>query len=177
MWIILCAILLLFLLVFINRKKEGFNSSQLLDIYTVLTDDSTTSDEKIKILAEPSFVINDSVIQNIVNSEMFSNNDKIIKIYGYLDELIDKRNNKPEYIDNERIIEFDIFFTILKIIQSTDFDTDNEKILEIKKLGFIDDAFDAIINSDIPDSLKIINTDLPKQPSLQNLINEIIYPV
>ena len=32
-------------------------------------------------------------------------------------------------------------------------------------------------NSTLSDSLKIINTEDPKQPSLQNLINEIIYPV
>jgi hypothetical protein len=178
MWIILFAILLLFLLVFMNGKREGFNSSQLLDIYKVLTDDTTGNDEKIKLLADPSFTINDSAVENIVKSEMFSDNEKIIKIYAYLDELIDKRNDKLPYANNDKQIEFDHFFHILKIIQSSDYDDDTEKILEIKKLGLIDTAFDAVTNNNnITDSLKIINADNPKQPSLQKLINEIIYPV
>jgi len=178
MWIILCAILLLGLLVFMNRTREGFNSSQLLDIYKILTDDETGNDEKIKLLADPSFTINDSAIENIVKSEMFSDNEKIVKIYAYLDEIIDKRNDKPTYANNNKQIEFDHFFHILKIIQSSEYDNDTERILEIKKLGLIDTAFDAVINNAaISDSLKIINEEDPKQPSLQNLINEIIYPV
>ena len=118
-----------------------------------------------------------TAIQNIVKAETFSNNEKLIKINAYFDELIDKRNEKPQYANNKVFIDFDKFFAILKIMQSTEFDNDTEKILEIKKLGLIDDAFDAIIINDMSDSLKLINTDNPKQPSLQNLINEIIYPI
>jgi hypothetical protein len=164
-------------LIFINRKREGFNTSQLLSIHSIISNDATDGDEKIKLLASPSFTINDSAIENIVNSEMFSNNEKILKIYAYFDELIDKRNEKPAYVENERIISFDNLFYVIKILQSTEFDEDTERILEIKKIGLIDDAFDAILNSDVSDSLKIINTESPNEPSLQNLINEIIYPV
>ena len=177
MWIILFAILLLGVLIFVNRKREGFNSSQLSEIHKILTDDTTDGDEKIKLLADPSFTINDSAIQNIVKAETFSNNEKLIKINAYFDELIDKRNEKPQYANNKVFIDFDKFFAILKIMQSTEFDNDTEKILEIKKLGLIDDAFDAIIINDMSDSLKLINTDNPKQPALQNLINEIISPI
>jgi len=176
MWIILFAILLLGILIFINRKREGFNTTQLLSIYTIITDDTTDGDEKIKLLADPSFTINDSVIENIVKSEVFSNNEKILKLYAYFDELIDKRNEKPAYVENERIIAFDNLFYIIKILQSTELEA-SEQILEIKKLGLIDDAFDAVLNSDMSDTLKIINVDDSKQPSLQNLINEIVYPV
>jgi hypothetical protein len=178
MWLVLLAIILLGVLVFINRKREGFNTSQLLTIYNILMDDTTSGDEKIASLSDTSLVINDSALENIIKSPSFSNNEKIIKIHEYFDQLIDKRNNNPKYIDNDENIDYENFFKVLKIVQSVDYDNDTEKILEIKKLGEIDDAFSEILNNPIlSDSLKIINTDDTTQPSIQNLINEIIYPV
>lgn len=177
MWIILFAFLLLFLLVFMNTKREGFNTAQLLNIYNILTDKSTTGSEKIKRLEDPSVIINDSIIQNILKSTSFSDNEKLIKIFEYFDELIDKRNKKKTYKRNKIFINFDNLFNIIKIVQSSDFDTETEKILEIKKLGLIDDYFDAVLNSNLSDKLKLINEEDSAQPSIQNLINEIIFPV
>ena len=179
MWIILFAILLLGILVYMNRKREGFNSGQLLNIYDILTDDKTTSEEKIKLLGDPTYVLNasDVEIQNIVKKTGLSNNEKLIKIYAFLDLLIDQRNNKPAYLINKTNINFNNFFSIIKILQSGNFDNDTEKILEIKKMGKIDDAFEAVLNSTVTDSLKIINLEDTATPTLQNLINEIIYPI
>ena len=177
MWIILFAFLLLFLLVFMNTKREWFNTAQLLNIYNILTDKSTTGSEKIKRLEDPSVIINDSIIRNILKSTSFSDNEKLIKIFEYFDELIDKRNKKKTYKRNKIFINFDNLFNIIKIVQSSDFDTETEKILEIKKLGLIDDYFDAVLNSNLSDKLKLINEEDSAQPSIQNLINEIIFPV
>ena len=176
MWLILFAILLLCVLVFINKKKEGFTASHALDIYTILMDQTTDSDEKIKKLLTNIASVNDKPMEDIIKSEELSNKEKILKLKQHLDSLIDKRNAKPEHVNNVRIINFDTFFHILKIMQGTEFNQDDEKILEIKKLSPCDDQFDAVLNSKDKDSLKIVNPDDTTKPSLQNLINEIIYP-
>ena len=176
MWIILCAILLLCVLVLINKKREGFTSLHILTIYNILMDKTTDGAEKMKLLKDPSLIINDVPITNIINSEKLSNEEKILKIKLYIDSLIDKRNAKPEHVNNTRIIDYDTFFNVIKILQNPDFDQDNEKVLEIKKLGLIDDQFDAVLNSKETDSLKIINVENPTKATLHSLINEIIFP-
>ena len=112
MWIILFAILLLCLLVFINKKSEGFTASHALDIYTILMDQKTDSDEKIKKLLANIASVNDKTMEDIIKSDALSNKEKILKIKQHLDSLIDKRNAKPEHVNNTRIIDFNTFFHI-----------------------------------------------------------------
>ena len=178
MWIILFAILLLCVLVFINNKREGFTASHALNIYTILMDDKTDSDEKIKKLLANIVSVNDNTMEDIIKSETLSNKEKILKIKQYLDSLIDKRNAKPEHVNNTRIIDFDTFFHILKIMQGNEFDDDDEKILEIKKLIPFDDQFDAVLNDSDKDKLVKKDQDPPPLSTiqkLQDLINKIIY--
>ena len=157
MWIILFAILLLCLLVFINKKSEGFTASHALDIYTILMDQKTDSDEKIKKLLANIASVNDKTMEDIINA-------------------------KPEHVNNTRIIDFNTFFHILKIMQGNEFDQDEEKILEIKKLTPFDDQFDAVLNNtDIVVKPVVKKGDPEPQPptplqKLQDLVNEIIYP-
>jgi hypothetical protein len=118
MWIILFAILLLCVLVFINKKREGFTSLHILTIYNILMDKTTDSEGKMKLLKDPSLIINDVPITSIINSENLSNEEKILKIKLHIDSLIDKRNAKPEHVDNVRIIDYDTFFNVIKIIEN-----------------------------------------------------------
>lgn len=178
MWLILFAILLLCVLVFINKKKEGFTASHALDIYTILMDQTTDSDEKIKKLLTNIASVNDNTMEDIIKSDVLSNKEKILKIKQYFDSLIDKRNAKHYYRNQIRIIDFDTFFHILKIMQGNEFNEDDEKILEIKKLIPFDDAFDFVLNDSDKDKLVKKDEDPPPLSTiqkLQNLINEIIY--
>ena len=81
-------------------------------------------------------------------------------------------------VNNTRIIDFDTFFHILKIMQGNEFDDDDEKILEIKKLIPFDDQFDAVLNDSDKDKLVKKDQDPPPLSTiqkLQDLINKIIY--
>ena len=142
---IICAIILLFFLILINKTLEGMEIKEYSYIaQTFMDPDATTDELKIDQLTEKiknNEITNQDLI-SIIESSDFTNNQKINKIYDTTIDILHKlRNTSPSvYSDmspNERL-DSTKFKQILSILYNPNIEDSSTKMTLIKELNIKD---------------------------------------
>ena len=186
MWLVWLAIILLFLLVFFNKMREGITSSQLYEVQKIIS--STKSpDEKIKELYgdTATVIISDDNIIEILNDSSLSSEDKLNKIKAIFVKLVDDRNDEPEsiYFKTPDKITSTKLYNINDIINNSEISNSADKMLLIKELDVQEPTFTSIINDNsISDDVKIFGNPDGTEPdraytgnTLITLINQVLF--
>ena len=170
---IILAIILLFFLIYINKYfKENFSVSDASNLSSVLFKDigaeSIITDVK-------SLEMKDDNIVYILNSGI-SDSEKVIKLKAYICNLVDIRNDNPEYsnIPPSNKLNCKDFVKILEIVGSKDMEYNvdyTSKITDLKGLMLNDIPYSTVINSSASDKDKFIG---PLIPNITSLTTDII---
>ena len=164
---IMCAILLLFFVILINKTIEGMEIKELSNIAQVYMDPEATTLEKIELLNDKiknNFITNQEII-SIMESSDFSDDAKLTKVYEKsIDPVMNNRMSKPsiysELKDNERL-DSTKFKQILSILYNETIDDPTTKITLIKELNIKDPHLLKIIDDPTKsDNVKLFGKEL-----------------
>jgi len=164
---IMCAILLLFFVILINKTREGMEIQELSNIAQVYMDPEATTVEKIELLNDKiknNFITNQEII-SIMESSNFSDEAKLTRIYDKsIDPVMNDRNSKPsvysELKENERL-DSTKFKQILSILYNENIDDPTTKITLIKELNIKDPYLLKIIDDPTKsDNVKLFGKEL-----------------
>ena len=164
---IMCAILLLFFVILINKTREGMEIQELSNIAQVYMDPEATTLEKIELLNDKiknNFITNQEII-SIMESSNFSDDAKLNRIYEKsIDPVMNERMSKPsvysELKENERL-DSTKFKQILSILYNENIEEPSTKITLIKELNIKDPHLLKIIDDPTKsDNVKLFGKEL-----------------
>jgi hypothetical protein len=132
---IICACLLLFFLIIINKTLEGLNLEEAGKVSNVLLDTTIGNTEKVRVLKDLI-----KVDQNIIgdlNNEAYDDEDKIIAINDRLYTLLENRNTNEDSAYSEKesqeLINFYTFKKILNLVYSKLNDLSDKDKIDVLK--------------------------------------------